>query len=227
MPLQINLLAEQQLAEEMRRRDPVKRGYWVAGFAVALVLLWGLYLQMKIWAAHSEAGRFKMQLGSIETKAGVVRTNMMQTSDVERRLLALNALAVNRPLWGPVLDALQFSVVPDIQFYDFKVRQSYAVDPGVKAEPAKNIKRVPAKSTERISLVIEAKCYAADAQDQIFQFRRKFQHHPNFKGAFTNDNSVSLNVPSLQRQPDLNDPARSFVKFSLEGNYPEKVRKDD
>ena len=47
MPIRINLLAEQQAAEELRRRDPVKRAIWVAGFFVVVVVVWSGYLQFK------------------------------------------------------------------------------------------------------------------------------------------------------------------------------------
>ena len=39
MPIRINLLAEAQAAEEMRRKDPVKRAVWIGGFVIFLVLL--------------------------------------------------------------------------------------------------------------------------------------------------------------------------------------------
>ena len=36
----INLLAEAQAAEELRRRDPVKRATWLGAFLVAAILAW-------------------------------------------------------------------------------------------------------------------------------------------------------------------------------------------
>jgi len=38
MPIRINLLAESQALEEMRRRDPVKRAIWVGVLVVSLLL---------------------------------------------------------------------------------------------------------------------------------------------------------------------------------------------
>ena len=48
MPLRINLLAEAQAAEELRRRNPVKRALWIGGFIVALILLWSSTLQVQL-----------------------------------------------------------------------------------------------------------------------------------------------------------------------------------
>ncbi len=221
MPLQINLLAEQQLEAEMRRKDPVKRGYWIAGLIVALMIVWVFSLKMTLWAASSSTTRAKLELESREKKASQVRTNLVKTADIERRLEALNELAVNRVLWGPMLDALQFSMLDDVQLLTLRVRQKYSVDPGVRANARAGIKEVPASSKEQIVLYIDAKCYAAE--DEIMQFKRNIQNHPNFKGIFTNDSSVRLTPPSL-RQVDPADSARTFVTFSLECYYPEKVR---
>jgi hypothetical protein len=221
MPLQINLLAEQQLEEEMRRKDPVKRGYWAAALVAVLALIWVFSLQMTLWVAKSTTARAKIELESREKKASQVRTNLITTGNVERKLQSLNELAVNRVLWAPVLDALQFCMVDNIQVLNLRVNQKYTVDPGVRANVRAGIKEVSASSREQIVLLINAKCYAAE--DQIMLFKRNIQNHANFKSVFTNDNSVRMTPPSL-RQQDPADPSRSFVTFSLECYYPEKVR---
>lgn len=57
MPIRINLLAEAQAAEEMRRKDPVKRSIWIGGFIVFLTLLAALTLQLKISRVRSSTLR--------------------------------------------------------------------------------------------------------------------------------------------------------------------------
>jgi len=57
MPIRINLLAEAQAAEEMRRKDPVKRAIWIGGFVVFLTLLAALTLQLKISRIRSDIAR--------------------------------------------------------------------------------------------------------------------------------------------------------------------------
>ena len=54
MPIRINLLAEAHAAEELRRKDPVKRGIYGAVVVVSCVLIWALTLQLKIMAAKHE-----------------------------------------------------------------------------------------------------------------------------------------------------------------------------
>ena len=226
MPLQINLLAEQQLEAELRRRDPVKRGYWVAGFVLAFVLVWAFLLQLKVWSSRSQAGRLRTELRALESQAAAVRTNLVKTGEVERKLLVLNQLATNRVLWAPALDTLQFALVDDIQLLQCRVKQAYLVNPGVKANPKQGIKEVPASARESILWSIDAKCYAANdqaMQQQISQFKRNLQHHPHFAGIFTNDNDVRMTTLNSRGQ-DPADPSRSFATFTLECSFPEKVR---
>ena len=45
MPIRINLLEENLVQEEQRRKDPVKRAVWIGGFVVFLVGLWALRMQ--------------------------------------------------------------------------------------------------------------------------------------------------------------------------------------
>src|SRR5687768_527435 len=59
MPIRINLLAEAKLAEEQRRKDPVKRATFAAAFLVSLVVLWTTTLQFKIIAAGSDLNRLE------------------------------------------------------------------------------------------------------------------------------------------------------------------------
>lgn len=226
MPLQINLLAEQQLEAELRRRDPVKRGYWVAAVAIAMVLVWALLLQLKVWASRSQARRLRTELSALESQAAAVRTNLVKTGEIERKLLILNQLATNRVLWAPALDTLQFALVEDIQLLQSRVKQVYLVNPGVRANPRQGVKEVPASSRESILWSIDAKCYAANdqtMQQQIYQFKRNLQHHPHFAGIFTNDNDVRMTTLNSRAQ-DPADPSRSFATFTLECSFPEKVR---
>src|SRR5258705_11338657 len=62
MPIHINLLAESQALEEMRRRDPVKRAIWVASVLAGVILLWAGYLQSKAMVAKREVNRLEAKL---------------------------------------------------------------------------------------------------------------------------------------------------------------------
>jgi hypothetical protein len=221
MAIRINLLAEQQLAEEMRRRDPVKRTLWLAGFAVAVVLIWSLGIWLKCWAAESEAATLDMRWHSLEATNGNVTTNLIRIRTITQKLDALDNLATNRMLWGSVLDALQFSTVDNIQLVGFRSKQTCVLTPAVKAR--EGVKGRPATTTERITLVIDARDYGPSTGETIDLFKKKMLENSCLKKYLTNENNLRLTARA-QPQNDPGDSGRTFVLFTLEGTFPEVVR---
>lgn len=108
MPIRINLLAEQQAAEEARRRDPVKRALWAGGAVVALVLLWVLYLQLKISGAKSQLANQESSWKQIERTFLQVSNSYRETGVIRKRLASLQSYSSNRFLWAHPLNALQY-----------------------------------------------------------------------------------------------------------------------
>ncbi len=66
MAIRINLLAEAQEAEELRRRDPVKRALWGAGFLVFLVWLWTGSLMLNGKIVDAEGTKYQTKWLSFE-----------------------------------------------------------------------------------------------------------------------------------------------------------------
>src|SRR2546427_3109766 len=134
MPIRINLLAEQQAADELRRRDPVKRAAWFGGFIVGVMAVWSGYLQVKLMAATSEASRYESEWKKLESDYKKVTANRETAAEVERKWAALQTLATNRFLWANPLNALQFVMVTvdDVQITALKSSQTYAITEAVK-----------------------------------------------------------------------------------------------
>src|SRR6185436_6355141 len=109
MPIHINLLAEAQAAEEMRRKDPVKRAAWIGGFAVFLVLLCAATLQFKIIVAKSEISTLQRSWKGIEKQVTEINGHRNNARELEQKLSALNQFTTNRMLWAPALNALQYT----------------------------------------------------------------------------------------------------------------------
>src|SRR5213594_1600513 len=107
MPIRLNLLAEEQDAEEMRRRDPVKRSIWVASVLLALVLCWSGWLQLKVCRAEREARLYEDQWLKLEKDYNRVMQDLKNTAELERKMAALHPLATERFLWGNPLQVLQ------------------------------------------------------------------------------------------------------------------------
>src|SRR5882762_11485492 len=132
MPIRINLLAEAQAAEEERRKDPVKRGTYVAAFLVCLVVLWAVVLQFRILGANRKLTGLETKWKSIEKSYQVAVDAQRKSNEAEQRLFALQQMTTNRFLWGNVLNAFQHSLngIDDVQVVRFKSEQAYVIAEG-------------------------------------------------------------------------------------------------
>jgi hypothetical protein len=107
MPIRINLLAEQQAAEEARRRDPVKRAVWIGGFVVAAVLIWIGYGQLKLSRVKYELSGHEAHWKRIQPAFLQVSNDFRETAFIRQKLESLQRYSTNRFLWANVLNSLQ------------------------------------------------------------------------------------------------------------------------
>jgi hypothetical protein len=107
MPIRINLLAEQQAAEEARRKDPVKRAIWIGGFVVAVVVIWIGYGQLKLSRVKSELAGHEAHWKSIQPRFLQVSNDFRETAFIRQKLESLQRYSTNRFMWANTLNALQ------------------------------------------------------------------------------------------------------------------------
>jgi hypothetical protein len=223
MPIRINLLAEGQAAEELRRKDPVKRGAWIAGFLVSLVLLWLLKLQCDIWFDQAALSRINGRWTEIKSNYAAVTNNVFKTAEINRKLAALDNLSTNRFLWAPVLNALQKCVVNNVQVTRFRGEQLYVKeDPHDVGSGATKV-TIPGGTVEKTSLFIDAKDTDANQQNYA-KFKESlgdsdfFARNLGRKDGFVLDGTLS--APTA----DPSEPGRAFITFSLASHYPDVRR---
>jgi hypothetical protein len=125
MPIRINLLAEQQAAEEARRKDPVKRAAIIGGALVFLVLVWTLSTHMQVKARRAELANLDTAFKQLDDRARGVRTVQAEVGDFERRIASLDRYSTNRILWASMLDALQAPSIPQIRMKTITVNEKY------------------------------------------------------------------------------------------------------
>jgi len=222
MPIRINLLAEQQAAEEMRRRDPVKRGIYVGALLVVAMLAWSGQTQLAVMGARGRLATEEGRLQRVEKPAKEVGISRQQTGQVEDKLAALFRLGTNRFLWGPPLDALQRAILPNVHITRLAGAQSYTFKEGVRYVTNGVAKTTPSITTERVAVTIEARDYGQQSDQNILKFRKIIEDIPYFKANLAT-NGVNL-VSFTEPQPDEADRTRSFVSFTLECRYPERAR---
>jgi hypothetical protein len=223
MPIRINLLAEAQALEELRRRDPVKRAIWMAAFLVIAVLGWSSSLQLKAIISHGEMNRVEAQVNAHTNEYSTVLENQRKLTDINRRLQALRVLATNRFLNGTLLNALQSTTVDDVQLMRCKVEQLYTLNEEVKAKTNASGRMVPGKPAsivERIAVTLDARDNGANTGDQVNKYKQAIADFAYFRTAM---GSNEVRLASLS-PPQPGTEARPFVLFSLECRYPEKTR---
>lgn len=223
MPLRINLLAEAQAIEELRRRDPVKRAIWGAVVLVVLVLGWSISLQLKAMIARGELNRVASQLATRTNDFQQVLVNQRKLVEANLKLGLLQEMATNRLLHGTLLNALQQTTLDDVQLTRLKTDETYVYNDEIKAKTNANnhiLAGKPASVTEKIVVTLEAKDSGSNPGDQVNKFKQAVNHSPYFQAMLGKANEVRL----ANLSPPQALEGKPFVLFTLECRYPEITR---
>ena len=225
MPIRLNLLAEAQVAEDMRRRDPVKRAVWLAALIIALVLVWSSFLQLRATLANSDVTRVEAQMGARTNEFQQVLDNQAKAREIDGRVRVLRQLAGNRFLNGNLLNALQHTTVEDVQLIRLRVEQLYTVTEGTKSHTNDDNVVIPGRAptaTEKIVTYLEGIDSSPNPGDQVSRFKGALATNAYFKEMLAKTNAVNLkNLSPPQVAPVSGKPC---VMFTLECRYPEKTR---
>ena len=227
MPIRINLLEENLVQEEQRRKDPVKRAVWIGGFVVFLVGLWALRMQTTLMTARGELARDSASFQSIEKKFSNVSEDNRALGELDLKLAALSRYSTNRFLWGSALQAIQTSITDDIQFTRLRTMQAYrAIDPEPPRKSGnKTIPGKPAATFETMSITVDAKDYARPADQNYNRLKASLSTNSFFNTFLKGTDGFKLANVS---QPVV-DPAergRPFIAFTVEAVFP-AVQRDE
>jgi hypothetical protein len=223
MPIRINLLAESQIAEEMRRRDPVKRAVWIGAFVVAVTLIGALSLQLKIAAVRLQMSFTETSWKGIEVKVKQVEEQRRLVNGLQQKLSAIDQFTTNRLLWASVLNALQGSTVENVQLVRIKTEQQFVLNEGTKPRTNGTV-IVPGRAatvTERAVLTVDGKDWSARQADQVPRYKDSLVTVPYFVEHLQTTNKAQLTSLSA---PQL-DGTRAYVGFALQLFFQEKERR--
>jgi len=225
MPIRINLLAEAQSAEDVRRRDPVKRSIYAASALVVMVLVWISSLQVKIMTDNAHLNSLEARLSSHTNEYNKILVNKQTLTDVSEKLAGLNRLSANRFLQATMLNALMHATVEGIQITRLHTEQGYEVIAKTEAttDKGKTVPGKPAGVLARVKLILEGKDNSANpGSEQINQFRETLAQTRYFECQKISTNNILLkNLSPPQLDPESGKP---YVIFTLECSYPDKVR---
>jgi hypothetical protein len=229
MPTRLNLLAEDQAIEELKRKDPVKRAIWVGGFAISLVLLWALSLFLKLTIAKVDLMRLEARWSSIEKSVKAVQEDRKRQGDAEQKLAALSQFTLERFLYANTLNAFQQTCVDNLQLVRLRTAHTYTTmeapkvpppPPGMPAGFPRSAAR-PAGAVERIVLNLDG--VSSRAAEQVPRFREVIGGSAYFKENLQKTNSIQLT--SLSAPTPGSAGKTSLVVFGLQLNFREKERR--
>jgi len=224
MPIRINLLAEAQAAEELRRRDPVKRATWVGVCLIAAMLAWASVLQARITLQKAQLSALKGKIENVDAEYSDIVRSQKSLKETRQKLAAVERLSTNRYLSGNLLDALQRAFVEDVKVIKLKTDFDYTMTPATKSKTngVAITAAKPATAVEHIKVQIEALDASSNPGDQVSTYKEVVASMPHLDEVFqAEDQEVRL----TGLNPPQTDPnGRSYVLFTLECTYPEKVR---
>ncbi len=225
MPIRLNLLAEAHAAEELRRRDPVKRALWLAGLVIAAMLAWSSFLQLRVALASSEVTAIETRMNAKTNEFRQILDNQRQTVEIDNKLGFLRQLATNRFLNGNLLNALQQTTVADTELIRVRVDQLYRKAEGTKARTNEHdvvIRGKPPTTTEKIVLNLEGLDISHSPGDQVSCFKSVLTSNDYFRAMLIKTNPVTLkSLSAVQPAPGSGQP---YVTFNLECRYEERTR---
>jgi hypothetical protein len=218
MPIRINLLAEAQLAEDLRRRDPAKRVLFAGALLVAVALVWSSSLLLKEMLAKKDLGLVQSEITTRTNEYDRVLLNTKQMADAQGKLAELQRLTAARFLQGNLLNALQHATVPGVQLIRLRVDQTFAYAEGTKSQTNRFgvVAGRPPMVTEKVLVTLDAKDSSTNPGDQVNKFSDALAQEAFFKAMLDKTNGVRLASIS---QPQTGPDGKPYVLFTVECRF--------
>jgi len=223
MPIHINLLAEAQAAEELRRHDPVKRAIFIGVSLVAVALMWSGTVAVSALLARERFAGVQATISAQTNAYQHVVSDQKKITAIQIKLKALQNLHTNRFLQGNLLNALQYATVSDVQLTRLRVDQAFFFKEATASQTNGEsvIAGRPATIREQIIVHVDARDFSANPGDQVNKFKEAIATQAYFQSMLDKTNGVQLaNPPSA---PQIGD-GKPYVTFTLDCRYPEVTR---
>jgi hypothetical protein len=223
MPIHINLLAEAQAAEDLRRRDPVKRAIFIGVSLVLVSLMWSGTVEISALLANERYAGVQATINAQTNASEHVESNRKKIATIQFKLAQLQKMQAARFLQGSLLNALQHATVDNVQLIRLRVDQAYLLTEGTESQT--NGDRVvaghPAAVKERIIAHLDARDFSANPGDQVNKFKEVIAKQAYFQAMLDKTNGVKLANPPSAPQVDAGKP---YVMFTLDCRFPEVTR---
>jgi hypothetical protein len=224
MPISINLLAEAQAEEDLRRRDPVKRSLFAGSFLIAGFLVWYSSIWANtLWEKRDLSG-LDAEIQYKNNTYSEALSNQKKAQEADKRIEALSKLNYVRFLQGNLMDAFQKIYVPNVQLTRVRIDQSAVLTAG--GGPTTNSSGVvipgrPGTTVMRLVMTLDAKDSSPNPGDQIGKFKDALVNQDYFKSQLDRTNGVRLSNTS---SPMASADGKPYVLFTLECKFNDQQR---
>jgi len=212
MPIHVNLLAEMQEADELRRRDPIKRAIFGGISLMAVALMWDALVEVKVLLAEAQLTGVQQAIDAKTSAYQHAAVDLKSIAAGKNKLNQLDKLQTARFLQGSLLDVLQHSVVDGVQLTRMRVTQSYASVQRTTPDGGS----VSSFVNEDITLHLDAQDSSANPGDMVNTFKETLNEQPYFQAMLGKTNELELTGPPSVLQTDAGKP---YVTFALECNF--------
>jgi hypothetical protein len=224
MPIHINLLAETQAAEELQRRDPVRRAIIIGVLLVLVFLVWSSMVAVNAYLAKQRIAGIQLAINTKTNAYQRVVSDQKKIATIQIKLAALQKLQAARFLQGNLLNALQHATVDGVQLTRMRVEQACILTAGTDTQT--NGDRVvigrPSLVRERIIMHLDARDFSANPGDQVNKFKEAIAKEPvYFAKMLDKTNGVQLANPPTAAQTDAGKP---YVTFTLDCFFTDVTR---
>ncbi len=212
----IDLLAEQREEAEIRSRDPMKRGYAVAGGLVALMLIWYAAVMFHDSRAGNMVAKQTAELDGLLQKFTEADSNVTKASQIENTLSGLNNLASTRFLQAPALNALQYTVVDNFQMTRLQIYHQFLENRSMSPVTNNNnvvISGRPAESIDQTVFTIQARSSAKPSAAE--NFMDTLAESPWFKANLRSKDPIRLKE-SQAPQIESTNSNKVTILFTVE-----------
>jgi len=213
--LNINLLAEKQEEAEQLRRDPVRWTLRAATFLVVLMLGWATLLVGRYAEKNLTLLSLENRLAALSKTSHESDLAANRVSDIQKTLQNLQKLSDNRFQWAGALNALQHTIVDNVEVVRVQLKQNVVTAPATKATKKPNGALVPGKpatQTEEMVLLITVKNYGGVAAAQ--RFINSIGSSAYFKLFLQKDLPVRI-IERTTEGPDVLEPEKISSLYTL------------
>jgi hypothetical protein len=226
MPIRINLMAEAQALEEERLHNPVKQGIWIAGFFVALMGLWIAKVQLDIYFQDNDLSRLKATWDFNEKNYSAATNAQVLTAAANAKIAALDHLQTNRFLWGPVLNALQYTVVDQVFVTHVWGLQTIEREKNVAIGSGATLKTIMGTANfEKVRLSIAGKDYSPSGEGYR-NYEDALNHYDYFAKIMGGHDGFTIDGAPGPQFADTPGSSRQFRAFTLTNQFPD-IRRND